>query len=85
MKTGKRRAGEKKKRKQATDFKEAVWQSFRRQHSEKMKRSAWGNWDPRKVQQPFRPNPNGVGDLTSTSRHLLIDVESTQIMKLILQ
>ena len=25
-----------------------------------MKESAQGSWDPRKGQQPFRPNPNGV-------------------------
>ena len=37
-----------------------------------MKGSARGNWDPRKGQQPFRPNPNGVGDRTTTLRRLLI-------------
>ena len=69
-KMGKRRAGEKKKSKQAIDFEEAVCcpllQSFRGQHSEKMKRSAQGNFDARESQQPFRPNPNGVGDHTTT-------------------
>ena len=34
--------------------------------------SARGNWDPREGQQPFRPNLNGVGDRTTTSRRLLI-------------
>ena len=34
--------------------------------------SARGNWDPREVQQPFRPNLNGVGDRTTTLRRLLI-------------
>ena len=34
--------------------------------------SARGNWDPRKSQQPFRPNPNGAGDRTTTLRRLLI-------------
>ena len=34
--------------------------------------SAQGNWDPRKGQQPFQPNPNGVGDCTTTLRRLLI-------------
>ena len=75
-KTGRRRAGE--KRKQATDFKEAVCcllPSFRGQHSEKMKGSARGNWDPREVQQPFRPNPNEVGDRITTLRRLLIGAE----------
>ena len=35
-------------------------------------RSARGNWDPRKDQQPFRPNPNWVGNRTTTLRLLLI-------------
>ena len=30
------------------------------------------NWDPRKVQQLFRPHPNGVGDCITTLRRLLI-------------
>ena len=50
----------------------ALLRSFRGQHSEKMKGSAQGNWDPREGQQPFRPNPNGVGDRTTTLRRLLI-------------
>ena len=50
----------------------ALLRSFRGQHSEKMKGSARGNWDPREGQQPFRPNPNGAGDLTTTLRRLLI-------------
>ena len=50
----------------------ALLRSFRGQHSEKMKGSAWGNWDPREGQQPFRPNPNGAGDRTTTLRRLLI-------------
>ena len=50
----------------------ALLRSFRGQHSEKMKGSARGNWDPREGQQPFRPNPNGVGDRTTTLRRLLI-------------
>ena len=77
-KKGKRGAEEKKKRKQATDFKEAVCcpsRSFRGQHSEKMKGSVRGNWDPREGQQPFRPNPNGAGDRTTTLRRLLIGAE----------
>ena len=49
--------------------------SFRGQHSEKMKGSAQGNWDPREGQQPFRPNPNGIGDRTTTLRRLLIFAE----------
>ena len=48
-------------------------QSFRGQHCKKMKGSAWGNWDSRGGQQPFRPNPNGFGDCTTTLRRLLID------------
>ena len=50
----------------------AFLRSFRRQHSEKMKGSARGNWDPREGQQPFRPNPNEVEDRTATLRQLLI-------------
>ena len=50
----------------------ALLRSFREQHSEKMKGSARGNWDPQEGQQPFRPNPNGPGDLTTTLRRLLI-------------
>ena len=50
----------------------ALLRSFRGQHSEKMKGSVWGNWDPREGQQPFRPNPNGVGDRNMTLRQLLI-------------
>ena len=46
--------------------------SFKGQHSEKMKGSARGNWDPREGQQQFRPNPNGVGERTTTLRRLLI-------------
>ena len=45
---------------------------FRGQHSEKMKRSAWGNWDPREGQQPFQPYSNGLGDCSTTLRRLLI-------------
>ena len=61
-KMGKRRAGEERKRKQATDFEKAVCcpsavvQGAARR---KMKGSARGNWDPREGQQPFRSNPNG--------------------------
>ena len=50
----------------------ALLRSFRGQHSEKMKGNAQGNWDLREVQEPFRPNPNGVGDRTITLRRLLI-------------
>ena len=74
-KKDKRRAGEKRERKQATISRKlcaALLRSFRGKHSEKMKGSAWGNWDPWEVQQPFRPNPNGVGDRTTTLRRLLI-------------
>ena len=50
----------------------ALIRSFRGQHSKKMKGNARGNWDPREGQQPFRPNPNRVGDSTTTFRRLLI-------------
>ena len=50
----------------------AILRSFREQHSKKMKGSARGSWGPREVQQPFQPNPNEVGDRTTTLRRLLI-------------
>ena len=50
----------------------ALLRSFRAQHSEKIKGSARDNWDPREVQQPFRPNPNGAGDRTATLMRMLI-------------
>ena len=74
--TGKRKAEE--ERKQATNFKDAVCCPFavvRGQHSEKMKESARGNWNPREVQQPFRPKPDGVGDRTTMLRWLLIGAD----------
>ena len=70
--TGKREAGE--ERKQATDFKEAaccssaVVQGAARRKNGLCERSARSNWDPREGQQPFRPNPHGVGDRTTTLR-----------------
>ena len=75
--TGKKETGE--ERKQSTDFKEmraALLRLFRGQHGQKngfRKGNARGNWSPREDQQPFRPNPNGVGDPTITLRRLLID------------
>ena len=48
--------------------------SFRGHHGEKMEESAWGNWDPRKSQQPFQPNPNGVGDRATTLKRLLLGI-----------
>ena len=53
----------------------ALLRSFRGQHNEKMKWSAWGNWDPREGQQPFRTNPNRAGDRTTTLRRLLISAD----------
>ena len=56
MKKGKRGAGEKKKRKQGTYFKDAVCcltAVVQGQHSKTIKGSARGNWDPREGQQPF--------------------------------
>ena len=50
----------------------ALLRWFKRQHGEKMKESDWVNWDPWEDQQSFRPNPNGVGDHTTTMRRLLI-------------
>ena len=62
----------------------ALLRSFWRQHSEKMKESALGNWDPRESQQPFRPNPNGVGYRTTTLRRLLIGAGQTATVLLLL-
>ena len=59
-KTCKRRAGEERKQ-ILKKLCAALLRSFRGQHSEKMKESAWGNWDPREDQQPFQPIPHGVG------------------------
>ena len=53
----------------------ALLRSFRGQHSEKMKGSARGNWDLQEGQQSFQPNPNGVGDRTTTLRRLLIGAD----------
>ena len=76
-KKGKRGAGEKKENRRPILKKlcAALLRSFRRQHSEKIKGSARGNWDPREGQQPFRPNPNGAGDRTITLRRLLISAD----------
>ena len=74
-KKGKRGAEEKKKENKRPILKKlcaALLRSFRGQHSEKMKGSARGNWDPREDQQPFSPNPNGAEDRTTTLRRLLI-------------
>ena len=74
-KKGKRREGEKKSENRRPILKKlcaALLRSFRGQHSEKIKGSARGNWDPREGQQPFLPNPNGIGDRTTTLRRLLI-------------
>ena len=57
-------------RRKATDFREAACSPsavVQGQHNEKwFEGSAQGNWDPLKGQQPFRPNPNGIGDRTTT-------------------
>ena len=74
---GQERGGRKRENKQQILKKlcAALLWSFRGQHSKKMKGSAQGNWGPREGQQPFRPNPNGVGDRTTTLRRLLISAE----------
>ena len=66
------------KRKQATDFKEAaccpsaVVQRAARRKNGLCEGSARGNRDSRKDQQPFRPNPNGVGDRTTLLKRVFI-------------
>ena len=78
-KTGKREARE--ERRQATDFKEAACCPFAVvQGGSTVKNglcegSAQGNWDHWEGQQPFQPNPNRVGDCTTTLRRLLIGSE----------
>ena len=58
----------------------ALLRSFRGQHSKKMEGSALGNWNPREGQQPFRPNPNGAGDRTTTLRRLLIGADQLHLL-----
>ena len=55
-KTGKRRAEKRERENRRLILRKlcaALLRPFRGQHSEKMKGSARGNWDPREVQQPF--------------------------------
>ena len=56
--------------------------SFRGQHSEKIKGSAWGNLDPWNGQQPFRPNPNRVRGHTTTLRRLLPLIKRRRRMRI---
>ena len=63
-KTGKRIAGEERKRKQAADLKNlyaALLRPFRGQHSEKTKESARGNWTLGKANSHFDPTQTGSG------------------------
>ena len=63
-KKGKRGAGEKRKRKQVTDFEEAVCfptAVVQEAAKRKMKVSARGNWDPRKANSHFDPTQTGSG------------------------
>ena len=75
-KTGKREVEE--KRRQETDFKRAaccpsaVVQGAARQKNGLCRESVRGNWDPREGQEPFRPNPKGIGNRTTTLRRLFI-------------
>ena len=59
----------------------SLLRSFRGQQNEKMKGSARDNWDLREGQQPFRPNPNEVGDCTPTLRRLLIGAAIIFLLK----
>ena len=74
-KTGKRKAGKEKKQadfKEAACYPSAVVQEAARRKNGLRGGNTQGNWDPPEGQQPFRPNPNGVGDRTTTLRRLLI-------------
>ena len=55
--------------------------SFSGKHSEKMKGSAKGNWVSREGQQPFRPNPNKVGDRTTTLKRMLIGADGQLLFR----
>ena len=73
-KTGNRTAEERENRRPISKKLCAVLlQSFRGKHIQKIKGSVRGNCIPREGQQPFRPNPNVVGDCTTTMMRLLID------------
>ena len=60
--------------KEATCYPSAVVQGFERQKNDLCEGSVRGKWDPQEGKQPFQPNPNGVGDRTTTLRRLLIGV-----------
>ena len=80
-KTGKKRAGKRENRRPILrKLCASLLRLFRGKHTEKVKGSAWGNWDPREVQQPFRPNPSRVGDRTTTLRWLLIDAVLVRLL-----
>ena len=72
-----KRARERQEKRQATNFKgsaccpSAVVQRASRRKNGLCEGSVRGNWDPRKDQQPSQPNPNEVGDRTTTLRRLL--------------
>ena len=76
--SGEGEEGQEKGRRRQADFKEtacypsAVVQGATRRKNGLCEGSAQGSWDPWKGQQPFQPNPNGVGDRTTTMRQLLI-------------
>ena len=44
-------------------------------------KSTQGNWDLREDQQPFQPDPNGIGDCTITLRRLLIFFSSIRLQR----
>ena len=74
-KTGKRKSGEERRQadfKEAACYPSAVVKGAARQKNGLCEGIARGNWDPREGQQPFQPNPNGVGDRTTMLRRLLI-------------
>ena len=74
----KRKLEDRQERKQATNFKKtacypsAVVQGAARRKNGLCEGKAQGNWDPRKGQQRFQPNPSEIGDRTTTLRRLLI-------------
>ena len=78
-----RRAKEWQKREKGlgADFKEAgccpsaIVQGAARRKNGLCEGGTLGNCDFREGQQPFRPNPNGIGDRITTLRRLLIGAD----------
>ena len=86
-KRGKRQAEEERQMTILKKLRAALLRSFRGQHGEKMvcARGVPGVSGILGKEQPFRPNPNGVGDRTTTLRRLLIGARLFLFVRLIVQ